>query len=104
MPKLGAHPKGNIPSTSETCSSTAYRCLAGAFERRTYPSPKRTYLDSQVAGSNRPLYPKVDHYWFKVARNYEPLALQVLLRILEPEVPTIWVLGGLGLDQPMYLQ
>ena len=24
-----------------------------------------TYLDSQIAGNNRPLYPKVDHYWFK---------------------------------------
>ena len=34
-----------------------------------------TYLDSQVAGNNRPLYPKVDHYWFKVAHNFEPLAL-----------------------------
>ena len=33
------------------------------------------YLDSQVAGNNRPLYPKVDRYWFKVAHNYEPLAL-----------------------------
>ena len=36
------------------------------------------YLDSQVAGNNRPLYPKVDHYWFKVAHDHEPLALQVL--------------------------
>ena len=36
-----------------------------------------TYLESQVAGNNRPLYPKVGHYWFKVAHNYEPLALQV---------------------------
>ena len=33
-------------------------------------------LESQVAQNNRPLYPKVDHYWFKVAHNYEPLALQ----------------------------
>ena len=24
----------------------------------------------------RALYPKVDHYWFKVAHNYKPLALQ----------------------------
>ena len=49
------------------------------------------YLDSQVAGNNRPLYPKVahiplkfenngplypkvDHFGFKVAQNYEPLA------------------------------
>ena len=31
------------------------------------------YLDSQVAGNDRPLYPKVDHYWFKVAHNYSPL-------------------------------
>ena len=35
------------------------------------------YLDSQVAGNNRALYPKVEHYWFKVAHNFEPLALQV---------------------------
>ena len=35
--------------------------------------------DSQVAGNNRPLFtPKVDQYWFKVAHNYEPLALQVI--------------------------
>ena len=31
-----------------------------------------------MAGNNGPLYPKVDHYWFKVAHNSEPLALQVL--------------------------
>ena len=31
-------------------------------------------LDSQVAGNNRPLYAKVDHYWLKIAHNYEPLA------------------------------
>ena len=37
-------------------------------------------LDSQVAGNNRPPYPKVDHYWFKVAHNYESLALQVLCK------------------------
>ena len=36
-------------------------------------------LDRQVAGNYRPLYPKVDHYWLKVAHNYEPLALQVRL-------------------------
>ena len=35
------------------------------------------YLDSQVAENYRPLYPKVDHYWFKVAHDYELLALQV---------------------------
>ena len=35
------------------------------------------YLDSQVAQNNRSLQPKVDHYWFKVAHNYKPLALQV---------------------------
>ena len=39
--------------------------------------PTSSYLDSQVAGNYRPLYPKVDHYWFKVAHNHEPLALQV---------------------------
>ena len=37
----------------------------------------REYLEIQVAQNNRPLYPKVAHYWFKVAHNYEPLALQV---------------------------
>ena len=36
-------------------------------------------LKSQVAQNNRPLYPKVDNYWFKVACNYEPLALQVCI-------------------------
>ena len=35
------------------------------------------YLDSQVAGNNRPPYPRVDHYWFKVAHNDELLAVQV---------------------------
>ena len=35
------------------------------------------YGDSQVAGNNRLLYPKVDPSWFKVAHKYEPLALQV---------------------------
>ena len=44
-------------------------------------SPTRLYLDSQVAGNHRPLYPKVDHYWVKVAHNYEPLALQVVARV-----------------------
>ena len=38
--------------------------------------PQKNNLDSQVVGNNRPLYPKVDHYWFKVAHNYVPLALQ----------------------------
>ena len=51
------------------------------------PNPQvvieRLYLDSQVAGNHRPLYPKVDHHWFKVAHSYEPLALQVTA--LEPE-------------------
>ena len=36
---------------------------------------KRYDLDSHVAGNNGPLYPKVDHFWLKVAHNYEPLAL-----------------------------
>ena len=39
------------------------------------------HLDSQVAGNNRPLYPKVDHYWFKVAHNYGLLALQAALNL-----------------------
>ena len=42
-------------------------------------------LNSQVAGNNRPLYPKVDHDCFKAARNYEPLALQVEPRILRSD-------------------
>ena len=46
-----------------------------------WPAAKMSYLDSQVAGNNRPLYPKVDHYWIKVAHNSEPLALQVLLMV-----------------------
>ena len=40
-------------------------------------SLKIMFLDSQVAGNNWPLYPKVDHFWFKVAHDYEPLAVQV---------------------------
>ena len=45
---------------------------------RSLAPQEKGYLDSQVAGNNGPLYPKVDHYWFKVvAQNYEPLALQV---------------------------
>ena len=32
----------------------------------------------QVAGNNRPLYPKVDYYWLKVVHNYEPLVSKVL--------------------------
>ena len=49
-------------------------------ERQSMTGHKRylkEYLESQVAGNNRPLYSKVDHYWFKVAHNYEPLALVV---------------------------
>ena len=41
-------------------------------------SNQHTTMDSQAAGNNRPLYPKIDHYWFKVAYTYEPLALQVM--------------------------
>ena len=36
------------------------------------------HLDSQVAGNNGPVYPKVDHYWCKVAHDYELLALQAV--------------------------
>ena len=46
------------------------------LERREGPHTL-VCLDSQVAGNHRPLYPEVDHNWFKVAHNYEPLALQV---------------------------
>ena len=48
-------------------------------------------LDSQVAGNNRPLYPKVDPSWFKVAHNYEPLALQ------EERIWTLWA-SGVGVE------
>ena len=51
----------------------------------------RWYLGGLLKGSwgvlvmacwkNRPLYPKLDHCWFKVAHNYEPLALQVVSNI-----------------------
>ena len=51
------------------------------------------YLDSQVAGNNRPLYPKVDHSWFKVAHNYEPLALQVLETRRLSNGRTFWLPG-----------
>ena len=44
----------------------------------------RLDLDSQEAGNNRPRYPKVDHYWFQVAHNSEPLALQGGLQDLRP--------------------
>ena len=37
------------------------------------PKAIKGILDSQVAGNNGPLYPKVDHHWFEVPHNYEPL-------------------------------
>ena len=46
-------------------------------------------LDSQVAGNYRPLYPKVDHYWFKEAHNYWPLVLQ---GVVLDRFPDQWVL------------
>ena len=46
------------------------------LQSRHMPQALKKHLDSQVAGNDRPPYPKVDHYWFKVAQNYEPLALQ----------------------------
>ena len=49
---------------------------------RWYFGCLKGYLDSQVAGNDRPLYPKVDHYWLQVAHNYEPLALQVVGEVL----------------------
>ena len=67
---------------------------------------RRCYLDSQVAGNNRPLYPRVDHYWFKVAPNYEPQALQVgALELPDKPIPAstsnlarnprgLWLHGG----------
>ena len=61
--------------------------MPGVEKRKSHPCFRLSlgshiptvYLDSQVAGNNRPLYPKVDTYWFKVAQNYEPLALQVVV-------------------------
>ena len=51
-------------------------------------------MDSQVAGNDTPLYLKVDHSWFKVAQNYEPLALQVYIPVIV--LPSSWgsLLGG----------
>ena len=57
------------------------------------PSAFWCCLDSQVAGDYRPLYPEVDHYWFKVARNYEPLALQVVL-VLDQLFTRFWDPGS----------
>ena len=66
----------------------------GAVHNATYKGLQDiTYLDSQVAQNNRPLYPKVDHYWFKVAHNYEPLALQV---VITKCFPAISILGYFG--------
>ena len=44
--------------------STVPQCRAG------FCMMNRNSLDSQVTGNKRPLYPKVNHYWFKVADNY----------------------------------
>ena len=54
------------PALEQATGSMAHGCLM-----------KGGYLHSQVAGNYRPLYPKVDHFWFKVAQNREPLPLQV---------------------------
>ena len=67
--------------------------LVAAASRDSIGKYRGTYLDSQVARNNRPLYPKVDHHWFEVARNYEPLALQVYwivhdFRTVEAHRPT----------------
>ena len=43
----------------------------------TYPQfPKAAAWESHVAQNDRLLFPKVAHYWDKVAHNYRPLALQ----------------------------
>ena len=60
--KHGLRIRALPPLTVSNC-----KCPLGTF----------VYLDSQVGENDRPLYPKVDHYWLKVAHNYEPLALQV---------------------------
>ena len=55
-----------------------FRVEGLAEENRSEKTPSlgSNHLNSQVAGNNRPLYPKVDHCSFKVAHNYEPPALQ----------------------------
>ena len=52
-------------------------CATNPASPHQIPVGPSIYLESQVAGNNRPLYPKVNQYWFKVAHHYEPLALQV---------------------------
>ena len=52
-----------------------------------FTNPCMDYLDSQVAGNNGPLYPKVDHYWFKVAHK-----LPIMWVVVEVMVP-FWVLS-----------
>ena len=55
-------------------------CMAGASLFKGLLG-RTLYMDSQVAGNKRPLHRKVDHYWFKVAHNYEALALQVAIHV-----------------------
>ena len=68
------------PLHDRTLFRIAFGCrgLGGTLERiqQVQPFHPGSYLDSQVAGNKRPLSPKVDHYLFKAAHNYEPLALQ----------------------------
>ena len=61
-----------------------YEALLGLITVPPWGTLEQTSMDSQLAGNNRPLYPKVDHYWFKVAHNYEPLALQVSIITVIP--------------------
>ena len=76
---------GRVGNFADSCRvSRVVECGALAFEASSWPLRYKVppcccahaVLDSQVARNNRPLYPKVDHYWFKVAHSYEPLALQ----------------------------
>ena len=48
-------------------------------------------LYSQVAGNNRPLYPKVDHYGFKVACNCEPRLILTRKSAREKELAKVQV-------------
>ena len=60
-----------------------------SFVSFLHPPLHGVHLDSQVAGKKRPLHPKVDLLGFKVAHNYEPLALQACLIHLNYDVDCV---------------
>ena len=86
------YPAGNesLGRGSQGCQTRTIRDfqgLLGVLRAYWEDLAPLAYLDSQVAGNSRPLYPKVDHYWFKVAHNYEPRALQVRSNGLYENLP-----------------